>query len=1200
MDSNTAAQAPLLNDYKYDYFTRRLPQTISGGLRLKIGSHLPIYIYFLQLLFFLVPLLIASLLTIPAETNPDLRIAFSYVYGALMFSIMLLTHGSLLLMERKSSCNETNIPKSKELSLDESDTELQLQKCCSMQTLQFIIQKKRYYFNIFFHALIGGIVDGVVFQFLLPSRTNAAFGNYTASIVYFIISWFVVCIGQHCLLGQTPPEPAQFRTTDHFDLSPLMRPFYVGCFAIVGLIAIFEPSTSSVDFALRIAFPFLPLIWTLGILPSLDSLFAWLGDQVLVQLLGGSPMANDVRLCIMFVMSAAEIGIVFAIPNSLASIIISTCFGLVLSLDICSLLEGILSKLRKRADGEIKESFTHFSLSKFLHLILMLVASAAISCTTEVLLSQTKKSELIDILGYTVIVCFAIVQLKGRLLSIYMFFGLLRNPIYKTLQKSRAWQDATGCSLDITLLMLVKFSGISVKEWWSGMDPYLQLLLIHLIRSRMQYAWNCLSFYARYTAKFYHSSKVRHQSYKKVALISTFLSPFWICFFVIAVLFEAPLLPLFTLPLFFTGFPRPRRFWPNADLPINASSSDWVYYKQLIEPLVGQLKDVINTGSLCNVSAGDYFLARFQDRLVWLSVLERGYMHTNVVVKGLELAETSCHTAEAAKIDDVFEAVSNDKPGFSCFNPYPTHVLTPYDFLDLHTYSDAKNVLTGVIDRPENLKNLQNHFVKSLTWVLLRYCKLRRDQGLGDGPTMEEVKAKNEEKRSKGPFRPLLTNETRGTIVSSILEDRNKSMSLHSKSSISDNSMTALWNAKNASSLNEPIRMAPLKGGQQNKSAGLHDSGMPAMHGHHRKDAKDAANFNFRGPNIVMDDDDFDDFGFDDLDNSLPRTNSWESNNFDNATSNTAAQQEPHFKPDRTHHEAVADDIMRPYPSERTRGLSKKHTLPTLTAEISSPHSTQIEPPIRWKDSIPVESSDTAPHEKMFVEDWFRHVISIMNFESHGEHVMESIASDRGLLFIFRKLVLSCFFTCQEQRQHGALDVWRVFNGELPWSQYSYWLEEDTELKDQVLLAYRYAFKIMYDEAVLGPIEDFEELAETFMDYEENWHMGIDTDQAWTDAVLANTPSLLSVGNDTENGTFTSRVLTKQTINVPIGRLDSENVRAIWASLSLELYYFTNDDEERYSIQAHSSHLRNIVIQAADPPLGYPVFSSGLLNITSW
>ena len=83
-------------------------------------------------------------------------------------------------------------------------------------------------------------------------------------------------------------------------------------------------------------------------------------------------------------------------------------------------------------------------------------------------------------------------------------------------------------------------------------------------------------------------------------------------------------------------------------------------------------------------------------------------------------------------------------------------------------------------------------------------------------------------------------------------------------------------------------------------------------------------------------------------------------------------------------------------------------------------------------------------------------------------------------------------------------------------------------------------------------------------------------------------------------GTFTSRVLTKQKMAVPVGRLDAENVKAIWASLSLELLYFTNDDEERYSIQAHPSHLRNIIVQAADPPLGYPVYSSGLLNVVAW
>lgn len=80
-------------------------------------------------------------------------------------------------------------------------------------------------------------------------------------------------------------------------------------------------------------------------------------------------------------------------------------------------------------------------------------------------------------------------------------------------------------------------------------------------------------------------------------------------------------------------------------------------------------------------------------------------------------------------------------------------------------------------------------------------------------------------------------------------------------------------------------------------------------------------------------------------------------------------------------------------------------------------------------------------------------------------------------------------------------------------------------------------------------------------------------------------------------GTYTSRILTKQAILAPVGRLNSEAVRGHWASLALELLYLTNDDEERYSIQAHPVLLRNLTIQAADPPLGYPVYSSGLVSV---
>ena len=37
----------------------------------------------------------------------------------------------------------------------------------------------------------------------------------------------------------------------------------------------------------------------------------------------------------------------------------------------------------------------------------------------------------------------------------------------------------------------------------------------------------------------------------------------------------------------------------------------------------------------------------------------------------------------------------------------------------------------------------------------------------------------------------------------------------------------------------------------------------------------------------------------------------------------------------------------------------------------------------------------------------------------------------------------------------------------------------------------------------------------------------------------------------------------------------------------------TNDDDERYSIQAHPNILRNLTIQSSDTPIGYCIYNSG-------
>lgn len=46
-------------------------------------------------------------------------------------------------------------------------------------------------------------------------------------------------------------------------------------------------------------------------------------------------------------------------------------------------------------------------------------------------------------------------------------------------------------------------------------------------------------------------------------------------------------------------------------------------------------------------------------------------------------------------------------------------------------------------------------------------------------------------------------------------------------------------------------------------------------------------------------------------------------------------------------------------------------------------------------------------------------------------------------------------------------------------------------------------------------------------------------------------------------------MLTLKDMDIFICLINRSVVDAIWSSLSFELFYLTNDDEERYSIQAH-------------------------------
>ena len=221
----------------------------------------------------------------------------------------------------------------------------------------------------------------------------------------------------------------------------------------------------------------------------------------------------------------------------------------------------------------------------------------------------------------------------------------------------------------------------------------------------------------------------KHRTYLPltiIIIITTFIFlPLLLAIIFISSIFSAPLLPLFTLPVFLVSFPRAKRFWPSL---INYASSyskceDSIYYQQSESEISKALHCAVSSGAV-SATPGSYLLLRFEDRLSVVTFLEHGYGHCALAIKCLELQETSCHSIEATRIDSIFEDAytpsSKSCPKF-WFNTHFWNTLQPIDSEVIQVYSDAHNVLTGIIDQPSSLSRFSDNLMKCIVWVFYHH-----------------------------------------------------------------------------------------------------------------------------------------------------------------------------------------------------------------------------------------------------------------------------------------------------------------------------------------------------------------------------------------------------------------------------------------------------------------------------------------------
>ncbi|KAM5241613.1 pecanex-like protein 4 isoform 2-T5 [Hipposideros larvatus] len=1173
---------PLLNDYKKDFFLKRFLRTVLGGPRLKLGFCAPPYIYVNQIILFLMPCILGGIGTLLYQ----LGILEDYYTAALSGGLMLFTAFVIQFTSLYARNKSVTVERMLTTDILAEEDEHEFTSCAGAETVKFLIPGKKYVANTVFHSVLAGLVCGLGTWYLLPKRITLLYGSAGGTAVLVFFGWMTLCIGEYSLIVNTAIETATFQTQDTYEITPLMRPLYIFFFVFVDLTHRFTvniPALEQMNQILHILFIFLPFLWALGTLPPPDALFLWAMEQVLEFGLGGSSVSTHPWLLIMFIVSAGTAITSYFIPSTIGVVLFMTGLGFLLSLNLSEMgfvfkhsvtRHRVGTKSKALPSGSEKQLTWKECLFYIMILVLALLESALLhhfACC-----SQISKNSPQAIVGYILMVLLTTLWILREIQSVYIF-GIFRNPFYPKdvqtvtlfLEKqaklvkigvvrrillnlvspfamiaflsldtslqglhsvsvsigfTRAfrmvWQNTENALLEIAIVSAAHMLTSSTDVWWNGsLDTGIRLLLVGIMRDRLIQFISKLQFAVTVLLASWMEKK-RRKSTTTLCILNIVFSPFVLVFIVFSTLLSSPLVPLFTLPLFFVGFPRPTQSWPGVVGTAASVCADTVYYYQMVPSLTAALRSAMLAGSLGLLLPGSHYLGRFQDRLIWIMILERGYTYCCINIKGLELQETSCHTAEARRVDEVFEgAFEQEYTGICSINKHFGNVLTPCTVLPVKLYSDAKNVLSGIIDSHDNLREFKGDLVKVLVWILVQYCS-RRSHIQGN-----VHKTENEGKTS------LIILPALNTSPQTQSSDDTDSL----KSEISDDWSDDIFG-------DEPTTKK-------------------------EKEEKDQLKV-LQSIN-------------------LPIPGSVESQGIDDHSVGKV--------PENSLYKAV----LLGYPAIDKGKQEDMMYIPLM--EFSCSHSHLLSLPEEWMSNC-LPNSKMREMSSFFPEEWYQFVLrqlECFHLEENVPNVLEEIAKDRVLKDIYVHVVMTCYFSLfgVDNMDPSPGRILRVYKGVLPWSVALDWLAEKPELFQLALKAFRYTLKLMIDKASLGPIEDFKELIHYLEEYESDWYIGLVSDKKWKEAILQEKPCLFSLGYDPYMGVYTGRVLTLQELLIHVGKLNTEAVRGQWANLSWELLYATNDDEERYSIQADPLLLRNLTVQAADPPLGYPIYSSKPVHI---
>lgn len=136
---------------------------------------------------------------------------------------------------------------------------------------------------------------------------------------------------------------------------------------------------------------------------------------------------------------------------------------------------------------------------------------------------------------------------------------------------------------------------------WMGIPLATQLLIIGIVRDRLSLLLNKFYFVLTVLVTNWIDNRQRRKSTRFTIILNLVFFPLVLLLIMISVAFAAPLLPLFTLPIFLLGYPRPVRSWPGTVGAAANVCEDTVYYEQCMPELAKAFRMACANGSLGNL-----------------------------------------------------------------------------------------------------------------------------------------------------------------------------------------------------------------------------------------------------------------------------------------------------------------------------------------------------------------------------------------------------------------------------------------------------------------------------------------------------------------------------------------------------------------------------------------------------------------------